>query len=348
MGADIIIGGVWVLGLGDSSEEIRKIKAFMRVKFHSYAGNLADTPLYDQQMVTAVTEMQRRYGIPPDQFTGTIGYNLKVKMGYLQRIPPMLLTLNGAGVDMWTGYPADLARALPAGLVYWQPVGYDSAPAPEAPGIAGGTAEVVRLLTAADAHPTGAFMICAYSKGAIVASNVYDLLRDPNSAIGHRRKDFLGAATWGNPRRQRNHTFPGGILVDGEGIVDPTLVNTEDKWWDFANGKEIPGAGGEDLYTTMAGATDVEEIHVMRTIWHFVFNVWDGFGDLATELLHFLGNPLTLSVGAVKALIAALTFFVGEHLQPHEDYHVSFPIVGDPRDSWRIAFDHIVALANTV
>jgi hypothetical protein len=339
----VIIGGVWVLGLGDSSPEIRKIKAFMRIKFASYCGNLADTELYDQQMVAAVTEMQRRYGLPPGPFTGTIGYSTKVLMGYLKKTPPVLFTFNGASVDMWTGYQSDLARALPPGLVTWQPVGYDSKPFPMAGGLAGGTAETVRLLTDVTAHPTGPFIFLAYSEGAIIASNVYDMLRDPNSAIGHRRKDFLGAATWGNPRRENGHTFPGGIPIDGEGIVAPTLKNTEAFWWDMANGKEIPGSQGEDLYTTMSGATG-KEAEYMRDIWGFVYNVWDGVSDLTVDIFQLLGNPVGLGIPAVKALLAATAFF-GGGLKPHGDYQSSFPIRNDPRDAWRIAFDHIVQLA---
>jgi hypothetical protein len=340
----MIVAGKWVLGLGDSSPEVRKIKAFMRTKFASYAGTLADTELFDQQMVVAVTEMQRRYSIPVSPFTGTIGYSLKVKMGYIQPAPnATLFTVNGAGVDMWTGYQADLARAL-GHLFWWQPVGYDSKPFPMSGGITGGTTELVRQLTGV--HPTGPFAFCCYSEGAIIGSNVYDMLRDPKSVIGHRRKDFLGAATWGNPRRQKGHSIPGGIDPGGEGIVTPTLQNTEDFWWDLANGKNIPGAMGDDLYTTMSGATG-EEAAVMRTIWGFVYNVWNGVTDLAGDLFHLLGNPLGLSVGAVKALIAAVTFFGTEHLAPHTDYQVSHPIPNDPRDSWRIAFDHLAALGRT-
>jgi hypothetical protein len=107
------VNGAWVLGLGDTSPEIRKIKAFMRVKFASYAGGLADAELLDHQLVTAVTEMQRGYGIAPTAFTGTIGYTLKVKMGYLRACSAapqrVLFTVNGTGASMWDGYQAEIA-----------------------------------------------------------------------------------------------------------------------------------------------------------------------------------------------------------------------------------------------
>lgn len=341
------VNGVWVLGLGDTSPEIRKIKTFMRVKFASYAGGLADTELFDRQLVTAVTEMQRRYGIAPTAFTGTIGYTLKVKMGYRRACSAapqrVLFTVNGAGASMWDGYQADIGRALEsAGLYVCAPVGYDSAPFPMKPGIDAGTAELVRLIR--DVHPTGPFAFCVYSEGAIIGSNVYDVLRDPKSPIAHRRKDFLGATTFGNPRRELGHTIPGGTDPGGEGIVTPTLVDTEEIWWDLANGQKMPGAMGDDLYSNMAGATG-KEAEYMRDIWAFVYNVWDGVSDLAVDIFAMLGNPLALGLPAMKALIAAITFFGGQRLAPHTDYQFSHPIPNDPRDSWRIGLDHLVSLA---
>ena len=59
------INGVWVgWGLGDNSTgdfTVQRAKAFMRNKFGSYAGHLADTNLFDQQMFDAMVEMQNRY-----------------------------------------------------------------------------------------------------------------------------------------------------------------------------------------------------------------------------------------------------------------------------------------------
>jgi hypothetical protein len=52
----MIVGGVWVLGEGDRSPEIPKTKAFMRRMYASYADHLANTELYDQETVIAVTE----------------------------------------------------------------------------------------------------------------------------------------------------------------------------------------------------------------------------------------------------------------------------------------------------
>ena len=102
--------GLWVLGKGDSSPEIRRIRAFLRRKFASYAGHLADIELFDQELVDVVMELQSRYGVT---VTGWIGYSDKVRMGYIQVTPPAkstLYTVCGTGVPWWIGPDADIGR----------------------------------------------------------------------------------------------------------------------------------------------------------------------------------------------------------------------------------------------
>lgn len=240
----------------------------------------------------------------------------------------VLYTINGAGASRWDGYQADIARALGDQYYAWQPIGYNSNPFPMKPGLDGGTKEYVRQLT--DVHPTGTFAGMYYSEGAIIGANINDMLQDPASPIFHRRNDFIGASTFGNPRRQAGHTFPGCPDPGGEGIVHPTQVGVQDSWWDFAN----PG----DLYTTMNGATG-QEAADMRAIWDFVYNIWNGVGSLAKQILKMLGNPL-LSIAAIEALISAMGFF-GGGLRPHVDYHLTTPLPGNPRTCWNLAFDHL-------
>jgi hypothetical protein len=105
------IGGQWVgLGPGDSSAEVQKIKAYMRGKFRSYAGGLADTPVYDAEMAATVAEMQRRYKLTP---TGIVDTETKYRMGYLNK-RAVLFTVCGSGVPWWIGPDADTARAVEA------------------------------------------------------------------------------------------------------------------------------------------------------------------------------------------------------------------------------------------
>ena len=275
---------------------------------------------------------------------------------------PVLYTLNGAAVDMWTGYQADIARYLTSpwnsiwaqfvgeqvdSKYYWQPVAFDPTPVPMSGGIKQGTTEFVRLLT--DVHPVGQFAICAYSEGSIIAANIWDMLNDPSSVIHHRLGDFLGAATFGCPRRMAGHTFPGGRPVLGQGIVtpnmgDPGLVPPPDTWWDFANDKHIPGSAGDDLYTTCCGETG-DGLADIRAIWGFVYNVWDGFEPLTKAILKFFGLDFFKSAaGMISAIVVAVEFFGTEQLVPHTDYQFTMPKIGSNLTSWQLALSHLASL----
>jgi hypothetical protein len=270
-----------------------------------------------------------------------------------------LYTINGAGVTEWDGYPADMARVLtpdvvwnpifkqfwgvtpPTPYAYWQPLGYNSQPAPMKPGLDGGTAEFVRQLT--DVHPTGTFAVVAYSEGAIIAADVLDILRDPSSPIAHRYQDLKAVVCWGNPRREQGNVAPGCIDPGGFGIVVPNTVDTPDWWYNFANGPSVPGAGGWDLYTTCSGAKPGSvELKDMRDVWQTVYSGSPG------AIAKLIGSSLLPWnwVGAFKAIGAAGSFF-GSSTMPHVDYNVSYPIPNDPRDAWRIALDYLTQVGNT-
>jgi hypothetical protein len=250
----------------------------------------------------------------------------------------IIFTINGAGVTLYDGYGADMARALCNTFPYFlfQPVGYDSKPFPMKPGLDGGTAEVVRLLL--EVYPTGPFVIIPYSEGAIVAADVLDILRDPTSPIAHRYQDCLAVAAYGNPRREAGSVAPGCIDPGGFGIVEPNLVDTPSWWHDFANGPSVPGAGGWDLYTTCSNAKPGSvELKDMRDVWSTVYT--GTAGKMAKLIFSSIFLPWKW-VGAFKAIVAAGSFF-GSGTLPHTDYSVSYPIPNDPRDAWRIGFDYL-------
>jgi len=306
----MLVGGVWYLGPGDSSEEIRRIKAFMRQKFASYAGGLADTPLYDQQMFDAVKEMQRRYGLP---INGLIGYSTKVKMGYLTVTPsakPTLLTVNGAGVDMWTGPQADVARAV-EDKYYWQPIGYDSKPIPMAPGVAQARAELGVQL---DKHP-GEWNMVIYSEGALAGSKFfkYDVL-PLSSPYHHRLVDLRKVVAFGNPYRENNVVWD----VDGnparpgtQGISDDRLVNTPTYW------KEIAHHG--DIYAE----NEVSNAGEFKTsIYKAVQGQFVGGPDsLLHQIIELVGNPFGEGWAAAMAIISGIKF-AAAGTGPHVNYPV--------------------------
>jgi hypothetical protein len=302
----MIVGGVWYLGPGDSSSEIRRIKAFMRTKFRSYAGHLADTELYDQQMFDAVSEMQRRYGLPVN---GLIGYSTKVRMGYLVIPPPRkptLITLNGAAVDMWTGPQADIARAV-QDLYYWQPIGFDSRPIPMAPGVAQARAEIGVQL---DRHP-GPFSIVAYSEGALAASKFYkyDLLA---GAYRHRLGDLKKVVMIGNPYRELNVVWD----VDGnparpgtQGISDDRIVNTPPFW------REIAHHGDIYAENTVDNAGEFK-----TSIYKAVQGQFFGGSDsLLHQIMELVGNPFSEGFAMAKAIISGIGFF-GTQTREHINY----------------------------
>jgi len=304
----VIVNGVWYLGPGDSSPEIRKIKAFMRRKFASYAGTLSDTDLYDQQMFDAVSEMQRCYSLPVN---GLIGYSTKIRMGYLTVAPPpkpTLLTVNGSGVDMWTGPQADIARAV-EDIYYWQPIGYDSKPFPMAPGVAQARAELGIQL---DRHP-GPFSMVIYSEGALAGSKFfkYDLL-PANGVYHHRLPDLKKVVAIGNPYRERDVVWS----VDGnparpgtQGISDDRLVNTP-PWW-----REMAHRG--DIYAE----NTVDDAGEFKTSIYMLVQgqVVGGQDSLFAQIIELVGNPFGEGFAAARAIISGIGFF-GAGTTPHVNY----------------------------
>lgn len=309
----MIIGGRWVgLGLGDSSAEIRKIKAFMRRKFISYAGHLADTELYDQQMVTAVMEMQTRYGVPAN---GIIGYSTKITMGYLLLPPtpkPTLFTVHGTAVSMWDGPPADTARAVLDRYV-WQPIGnYPAAAFPMAPSVAQGRAELNAQI---DLHP-GPFALAAYSQGAIVVSQVYkyDLL-PVGGRLHHRLGDLHKTVTWGNPMREVGRAWPdpNGQLptVTSHGIADDLLTDTPDWWRDYAH--------RGDLYTDVEGQAGENKTAIYKVVMGE--RVFSGPDSLLAQVLEVVTAPLFETIAIFRAVMDAGLFFASG-TGPHLNYAI--------------------------
>lgn len=302
----MLVNGVWFLGPGDSSAEIRKIKAFMRTKFRSYAGHLADTNVYDQELFNAVSEMQLRYGLPVN---GLIGYSLKVRMGYLAPQPkPTLITVNGAGVDMWTGPQADVARAV-EDIYYWQPIGYDSRPVPMAPGVAQARAEIGVQL---DRHP-GPISAVVYSEGALAFSKFvkYDMLPD-NAPYRHRLRDLKKVVAFGNPYRENSVVWD----VDGnparpgtQGISNDRLSGTP-PWW-----REIAHHG--DIYAE----NTVDDVGEMKTsIYMLVQGQLTGGPDsLFSQVIELVGDPFGEGFAMAKAIISGIGFF-GSGTREHINY----------------------------
>lgn len=314
----MIIGGVWVLGPGDSSPEIRKIKAFMRAKFAGYAGHLADTDLCDgaltdpvnaRTMVGAVKEMQRRYELVT---SGVIGYSLKIKMGYLKEEASVLHTVEGFRSDMWFGPAAECGRVLEReGRVRWRPVGYDSADFPLNRGRDQARAELVNRI---NQHP-GPFNMAAYSLGADAASLVWKYDLQPGGVIAHRRNDLKRAVMFGNPRREVGVVRPGQRNPPPSntgGISDDRLVNTPSWWWEFVH--------DNDLYSDNDPKTQAGENKT--SIYKLIMaDPFRGPDSLLAQLVETVVNPVSGIIGLFSAIFDGIKFGAnqGPHLFGAED-----------------------------
>ena len=317
------IAGAWVgLGLGDSSEEIRKIKSFLRHKF-SYAKALADTPDYDQHMVDIVYQMQAAYfvqGKLAKKPTGIIDRATKVVCGYMAPPPPVdsrpvLLTVCGTGVPWWIGPDADTARAV-EDRYKWQPIGYPAQPFPMNQSAQAGRQELCNQfeLHRERVEKYGAALI-GYSQGAIVTAECWEFDIKPESGRLHWAKDHvLKAITFGNPMREAGHVWadPGAdpAPVTSHGIADQLQQDTPSWWRNYAH--------KGDLYTDCEGQSGEDKTAIYKIIMGT--RVFKGPDNLLAQFLELAQDPIPEATGMFKAVIDAGMFFIHQ-TGPHINYN---------------------------
>ena len=323
------IGGLWVgLGVGDSSDEVRRIKAFMRRKF-SYAKNLTDTPLYDEHMAEVVTDMQTRYNkagrLNKDKYLpGIINVETKIVMGYLP-IPvvpkPLLFTVSGTGVPWWVGPDADVARAVE--LKYrWQPIGYPAAPFPMAKSVAQGRAELCRqieLWRPEIENRAKAAAFVSYSQGAIVTSECWEYdIKPPNGRLHWFKPYLIKSVTFGNPMREKGKVWAdaGGSIpgLESHGIADRLMVDTPYWWRNYAH--------KGDLYTDCEGESAENKTAIYKIVMGA--RVFSGPDSLLRQLLEASGHiqdahQIIETTAIFKAILDAGLFFA-RGTTPHINY----------------------------
>jgi hypothetical protein len=91
-------------------------------------------------------------------------------------------------------------------------------------------AGVNTLFSLMSANP-GPFVLVGYSQGAMVV----------DAALKTNPPNLIGGVTFGNPQRQRGHTFPNCPDPGGHGIMSAPnlLTNTPVSWWDFAHPSDL-------------------------------------------------------------------------------------------------------------
>lgn len=318
------IGGAYVgLGLGDSSEEIRKIKSFLRKKF-SYARNLADTPDYDDAMFAVVYQMQSAYHKQGKLHnpTGIIDVATKVVCGYLPPpnpvdSRPMLFTACGTGVPWWVGPDADAARAV-EDRYKWQPIGYRAAPFPMAKSVREGRSELIAQF---EIHRNrvqqhGAALM-GYSQGAIITSECWEFDIKPEDGRLHWAKPHIRkAVTFGNPMREAGKVWadPGGepAPMTSRGIADQLMMDTPWFWRDYAH--------RGDLYTDVEGQSGEDKTAIYKIVMGA--RVFDGPDNILAQFLELAQAPAVEAVAMFQAIIDAGLFFL-RRTGPHVNYSVS-------------------------
>lgn len=322
------IGGAYVgLGLGDVSEEIRRIKAHMRKKF-SYAKTLADTSIYDQQMVVAVTEMQARYAKSSQiglHTPGIINAETKYAMGFLPRPPkadnrPILFTVCGTSVPWWVGPDADTARAVEY-KYRWQPIGYPAKAVPMGPSISAGRDELyVQMSNWRDRIVNQGCALAGYSQGALIISETWEYeIKPANGRLHWAMPHIQKAVTWGNPMRERGKVWPdrGANPSPPEhgGVTATLMTDTPDWWRNYAH--------VSDLYCDVPNDESGEN---RTAIWQMIRdgNMISGPDSLLNQILELGGfvrdaDQISEVTGMFKAMVDALTFF-GQQTGPHLNY----------------------------
>lgn len=254
--------------------------------------------------------------------------------GVVHTVPPVItyLSVNGTGVDEWSGFPADIGRQLDTARFYWQPVGYPSATFPMGPSVNAGVAELVRLLT--EVHTTGPIVLCGYSQGMLVVCTVWrDYFLNPAGSLHHRLGDVIGIIGYGNPMRcpgiANGNAYAGQALpakLDGQttgGIAGPdclTAAQTPAFFLDFANDGDLyAGAPVGDNPWTAESNVGHDETLIYRIIQNFSLA---NIEAIVQTVLAVLTDPWDQVIPLVQAIYNGGLFFSMGMNAPHYRYDI--------------------------
>lgn len=346
------INGVWVgWGLGDWSHfpdgtdrdpTVRRFKAFARQKFRSYAGHLADTNVFDQELYDVVLEMQNRYVdsgrlVPGMYIPGVLDLVTQEASGFRQvpKTLPIIFTVEGHMSNMFFGPAAKIAETLEnQGLCHWKPIGYvnNDIPFNNGPAVTELANQVARHEIEGPIvdgrrimwgfQPGVPWGLIGFSRGAMITSD-FMLHRVMNGDLKWRLDSFKRGLALGNPRREFGKCAPWADdppPPDTGGIMDRLFVTTgtpiEHRWQENANRGDIFAQNESD-------STGLMKTAIAKIITE---NSWvGGQAAIFARVLALFGNPTGEGFAAIKAAFDAI-MFLARNPNPH------YSTVAEPGD----------------
>lgn len=330
------INGVWVgWGLGDNSTSdmtVRRAKSFMRAMYKSYAGNLADTNHFDQEMYDVVCIMQDRLvqsvgrnRLYVGQFIrGVLDLPTQIAMGFKKVNPilPIIFTVEGHMSNMFFGPAAANAETLQnQGVCHWKPIGYvnNDIPFHNGPGIA----ELVNQVRRSEIEgPPGVMWpfpngtpwgIIGFSRGSMITSD-FMAQHVMTGDLNWRLPSFKRGLALGNPRREFGKCAPWADNpppVNTGGIMDRLFTTTgtviADRWAENANAGDMFAQNTRD-------STGLMKTTIARIITEGSF--FGGQASVFARVLAFFGNPSGELFSDIKAAFDAI-MFLARNPNPH-------------------------------
>lgn len=287
----------------------------------SYGKNLTLTTKFTPELTAALSTYQQKKGGLP-RTDGVLDYATQSALKLSEAMKPVIFTAQGTGADMWTGYPADLARSV-LDRYRWQPTGnYPASVFPMNKSVDKGIAEMVlQIRRLMDRYPAAQIVLAGYSQGAVVTSMVYKhYLADPNGSLNDLLPRFKAGITYGNPNRQEGkangNRRVGQPVPEGRGLAPDRLENTPANWLDYAHGAN--GPFGRDLYTDCPNDKTGE---FETAIFNIIFSKFIGVDSIIEQLGEVVANPIT-AIWAIKAVFNGIGFVATQPFPtaPHCDY----------------------------
>lgn len=327
------VTGIYVgIGEGDVSDEIAKIKAFLKPRFTPARNTLDDGPVFTAALTAEVKRIQAvrvsegklKAG---EYIPGVINLATKYALGYLKKevILPLYFSIEGHMSDMWLGPVAWIGEVLRAeGRALHFPTSYDrtSLPFKNQTGVAELTRRVGQTLQDNGVKfPAGTpWAVGAFSQGSMIWYDFYHQQLAPGKPLNWRLKDLRGAIVCGDPCREK------GVVADWitdpppadhQGIMDKRWENTP--WWML----EIARKGDRYTDNESEGEVGLYKTSVAKIITQ---NSWSGGpAGMLARLIDLL-SPADDLIPVTMAIIQMIMFVgnMGVHGQYPLDPAVQF------------------------